>query len=82
MKQCDKGRNIVLKEFVHDALVIRKAFLIRLACSVGKNPRPCDRESISGYTHVLEQLHIFFVAVIGIIGDVARVPLKSLAGRV
>src|SRR4051794_24564283 len=33
VKQRDVGRNLVLKQFVHQALIIGKAFLVRLACS-------------------------------------------------
>ena len=82
MKERDVRVNIVCQQFVNHALVIGEAFFVGLAGAVGEDARPGDREAVDFHAQILEQLHVFFVEMIGIIGDIAGVSLKSLARRV
>ena len=82
MEERDVRGNIVLEQFVNDALVVVEAFRVRLAGSVGKNARPRDGETVAGDTQVLKQLHIFFIEMVRVIGDIASFALKCFTWRV
>src|SRR5277367_2826285 len=82
MEERDVWLNTVCQEFVNHPLIMGEAFFVGLAGAVGEDARPGDREAVDFRAQILEQLHIFFIQVIGIVGDIASVSLKSFPRRV
>jgi len=67
---------------VHEAAVEVDALRARLTDTVGEERRPGDGEPIGRRTDVPDQVHVFLVPVVVVIGDVAVVVIVDVAGRV
>src|SRR5882762_7747910 len=82
VKQRYIGRDAVLEQLVDDAVVISHTSVVGLTRSVRENPRPGDRHAVALHAQALQELHVVLIEMVGIVGHVASVALKSLAGRV
>ena len=82
MEERDVGRDAVLLQLVQHAFVVVEARRTRLAGAVGKNARPRNRHPVRTDAQVFEQPDIFFVKMVGIVGQVARIAVVGLARRV
>ena len=70
------------EERIGETLVMVKTLRIGLAGAIGLNARPRDGETVAGQIQLLEERDVFFVAMVGIAGDVAGGCALHLAGSV
>src|SRR5262245_15184453 len=68
-------------ELIDKPVVEVQAFSVRCTGPLRKDARPGDRESICVHTKVLHQLHVFFVTMVVIVGDVAGRAVLDVAWR-
>ena len=78
MEERHVRHDAVREQLVQHALVVVEARLARLAGALRKDPRPRDRHPVSADAQVLQQSHVFFVEMIGIVGHVARIAVVGL----
>ena len=76
------GLNVVCEEFIDEAVVEVEALGVECAGALRIDARPGDGEAVGLEAEGLHELHVFFVAVVVIVGDVAGVSLVGLAGDV
>ena len=76
------GLNVVCEEFVDEAVVEVEALGVGCAGALRIDARPGDGEAVGLEAEGLHELHVFFVAVVVIVGDVAGVSVVGLAGDV
>jgi len=71
-----------IEERVGETLVMVKTPRIGLAGAIGLDARPRDGETVAGQIELLEECDVFFVAMVGVAGDVAGGGALHLAGGV
>ncbi len=76
------GLDAVGEKLVDEAAVEVDALGVGSAGSVGEDARPGDGEAVGLEAEGLHELHIFFVAMVVVVGDVAGVAVVGLAGSV
>src|SRR5205823_5702809 len=81
MEKRAKRFNAIRLQLVNQTLVVSNPFFVRLARALWENTRPRNREAIRFSAEPLQQLHIFFVAMVLVVGDVAGLIFVHLAGN-
>ncbi len=77
----DGGRDAMLAEFVEHRAVVVEARLAGGAAPARLDPRPGDGEPVGPQAERGHQRDVLAVPVVGVAGDVARVPAADLARR-
>ena len=80
--QGGKRLDAVREQLVDQAVVEVEPLRVRGAVALREHPRPRDREAVGLHAQRLHQLHVFLVAVIVVVGDIAGGVVHDLAGRV
>src|SRR6478609_7199861 len=57
------------------------ALLVRLPAAFGEDPRPGERHAVAANSQVLQQLMVFAIPVIAIVGDIAGVAVERPSRR-
>src|SRR6266571_8272011 len=70
------------EQLIREALEIVQALGIRFAGAVGLDARPGNGKAIAFQIHLLQQRHVFLVAMIGVASDVAGVSTLYFADGV
>jgi hypothetical protein len=76
------GLNVGCKQFVDEAVVKVEALRIGRARAHREDARPRNGEAVSFEAECLHQLHVFFIAMVVIVGDVAGVSVFDLPRNV
>src|SRR5215472_14840706 len=76
------GLDAVGEEFVYETVVEVETFGVGGSGAGGEDARPGDGKTIGLKAEDLHELHIFFVAMVVVVGYVASIPVVGLAGDV
>jgi len=79
--EADPRLDVCSEQGIDEPIIEIEACFICLAAPKGKHPRPGDREAIRVYAKIAHQRHVFFIAIVVIAGDVARVIVLAASGR-
>ena len=82
MKEGAERVDTASEKFIDEAFIKVDTGLVRLAGSVWEDSRPGDREAINLRYDFLEKPHVFFMAMIVVVGGVPRLIAIDLTGDV
>jgi len=77
-----EGLDAVGQQLVHEAVVEVESLRVGRAASIGKHPRPCDRESVCLDAERFHELDVALVAMVVVVGDITGGVVGDFARRV
>ena len=82
MKEADKGFDLMLQAFIHQAGVEIQSFLVDLAPAFRQDTRPGGGKAVGGDAKIRNQRDVFLIPVVVIDGHIPGLPALDLSGGV